>query len=93
MNHKHGGHPLCERDSIIISISVCQGCAREVREYLPTKGSKFNGTETPIENKIRLHKKGVTQLRFQQKEIEIERGPLGLILVFCNGRWLDRYSG
>ena len=44
------------------------------KQYLPEKGSKFNGAETPMDSKIRLHKKGATQLRFKQKEIEVERG-------------------
>ena len=46
----------------------------QFKKYLPAKGSKFNGAETPMDNKIRLHKNGVTQLRFRQKEIEIETG-------------------
>ena len=43
------------------------------KEYLPAKGSNFNGAETPMD-KIRLHKEGAIQLRFRQKEIEIEMG-------------------
>ena len=45
-----------------------------MKQYLPAKGSKFNGAETPMDNKIRLHKNGATQLRFKQKEIELEAG-------------------
>ena len=37
------------------------------------KGSKFNGAETPIENKM-LHQSGATQLRYKQNEIGMERG-------------------
>ena len=44
------------------------------KEYLPAKGSKFNCAETPMDNMIRLYKNGATQLRFKQKEIEIEAG-------------------
>ena len=44
------------------------------KQCLPAKGFKFNGAETPLDNKIRLHKNGATQLRFKRKEIEIEAG-------------------
>ena len=43
-------------------------------EYLLAKGSNFKGVDTPMANKIRLHKLGETQLRYQQKEIEIAKG-------------------
>ena len=43
------------------------------KQYLPETGSKFNGAKTPTDNKIRLHKERSTQLRFRQKEIEMER--------------------
>ena len=49
------------------------------KQYLPAKGSKCNGAETPMDNEIRLHKNGATQLRFKQKEIEMEAG-----VVKCN---------
>ena len=42
------------------------------KQYLPAKGPKFNGAETPMDNNIRLHKKVATQLHFKQKEIEVE---------------------
>ena len=44
------------------------------KEYLPAEGSKFNGAEILMDNKIWLHKNETTQLRFKQKEIEMERG-------------------
>ena len=44
------------------------------KEYLPAKGSKFNGAETSMDIKIYLHKNGETQLRFKLKDIELERG-------------------
>ena len=44
------------------------------KQYLPAKGSKFDGAETPMNNKIRLHMNGATQLRFKQHEIEMEAG-------------------
>ena len=46
----------------------------EFKQYLPAKGFKFYDAETPMDNKVRLHKKGATQLRFKQKEIEVEAG-------------------
>ena len=42
------------------------------KQYLPAKGSKCNGAETPMDNKIRFYKNEATQLRFKQKEIEVE---------------------
>ena len=65
----------------------------KINQYLPAKGSKFNGAETPMENKIRLHKKGATQLRFKQLEIENKSGPCSATLVYRTERWLDRSSG
>ena len=59
------------------------------KQYLPAKGSKFNGTKTPMDKKIRLHKNGATQLRFKQKEIEIEEGAV----ASHTARWMDRYCG
>ena len=50
------------------------------KQYLPAKGSKFNGAETLMNNKIRLHKKRDIQLRFEQK-------------VSHTARWLDHYCG
>ena len=44
------------------------------KEYKHVKGSKFNGAETQMDNRIRSHKKGINQLRFQQKEFEIDGG-------------------
>ena len=44
------------------------------KDCLPTNGSKLISGETPMDKKIRLHKSGFTQLRFQHKEIEIEKG-------------------
>ena len=49
------------------------------KEYLPPKGSKCNGAETPMDNKIRLYKNGANQFRFKQREIEMEAGA-----VKCN---------
>ena len=48
----------------------------KLNEYLPAKGSKFYVAETPMNNKIRLQKSGATQLRFKQKEIEMEKGAI-----------------
>ena len=42
----------------------------KLKQYLQAKGSKFDGAETPMDNKTRLHKKGATHLRF----IEIGMG-------------------
>ena len=68
-------------------------------DYVTAKGSKFNGTETLMDNKIRLHKSGATQLGFQQKGVEIEKGA-----TICDAsipyrkmvgslRWLSNGSG
>ena len=51
-----------------------KGVLEKFKEHLPVKGSKFNGAETHMDNKIRLRKKGATQLRFKQKEIDVEAG-------------------
>ena len=60
---------LCLSQSLYI-----KDVLEKFKEYLLAKGSKFNGAEPPMDNKIRSHKKGATKLRFKQKEIEIAAG-------------------
>ena len=43
----------------------------ELNRILNIKGSNFND---PMDNKIRIHKNGATQLRLKQKEIKMEEG-------------------
>ena len=64
----------CGRGLFLSQSLYVKDILEKFKEYLPAKGSKFNGAYTPMNNKIRLHKKGATQLRFKQKEIEIEAG-------------------
>ena len=65
------------------------------KEYQPAKGSKFNDAETPMDNKIHLHRKGATQLRFKQKEIEIEAGTVkcDASIPYREVVWLDSHCG
>ena len=66
--------------SLFLSLSLyVKDVLEKLKQYLPAKGFKFNDAETPMDNKIRLQKNGATQLRFKQKEIEIEAG-----VVKCN---------
>ena len=64
----------CGRGLFLSQSLYVKDILEKFKEYLPAKGSTLNGAETPIDNKIRLHKKGATQLRYKQKETEIEAG-------------------
>ena len=78
--------------SLFLSLSLyIKDVLEKFKEYLPAKGSKFNGAKTPIDNKICLHKKRAT------KETEIEavavkydafipyHEVVGSLLWFANG--------
>ena len=60
----------------LLQLLYVKDVLEKFKQYSLEKGSKFNGAESPMDNKIRLHKNGASQLRFRQKEIEMERGSL-----------------
>ena len=46
-----------------------------------------------MDNRTRFHKSGITQLRFQQKEIVIEKGPRSVTIISRIVMWLDHCYG
>ena len=70
-----------ERGLLLSQSLYVEDLLEKFEQYLPAKGSEFIDAETPVDNKIHLHKNGATQLQYKQSKIEVEAGPDVRILV------------